>query len=331
MNNSTTLAMTERKAVFRRRASCILCRSNRLKTLWASSFQEDSVRAQLERGGYSGNPLAVLQDSTFSRVQCQNCTMAFQLDILSDEWLKVLYGKWISSEQIAKVQAARGSSLFLEGIQNIKHGLRLRKLLGAAANESPQLLDFGCGDGKFLKAANLLGFESFGVDFSESRRSRSHQLGDITLYSNLEDLQQDLPVADRLSESRSEGRFDAVTLFQVLEHLANPIKTLQQLSAVLKPGGILVVEVPDCKGIGDIPTTPDEHSKIDPLEHINHFTPRTLTAMCEEVGFIPIAPGAAYVSAGLPAVIKAAIGSVVRHPIFKPWTKRTSQYFRKVS
>jgi 2-polyprenyl-3-methyl-5-hydroxy-6-metoxy-1,4-benzoquinol methylase len=327
MDNSQTLAVTARKAVFRRRASCILCQSNRLKTLWTSSFQAESVRAQLERGGYSGNPLAVLQDSTFRRVQCQNCTMAFQLDILSDEWLKVLYGKWISSEQIAKVQAARGSSLFLESIQNIKHGLRLRRLLGAAANESPRLLDFGCGDGKFLKAANLLGFEAFGVDFSESRRSRSRQLGNITLYSNLEDLQEDLPVAENISE----GRFDAVTLFQVLEHLANPIKTLQQLSAVLKPGGILVVEVPDCKGVGDIPTTPDEHSKVDPLEHINHFTPRTLTAMCEEVGFSPIAPGAAYVSAGLPAVIKAAIGSVVRHPIFKPWTKRTSQYFRKVS
>jgi SAM-dependent methyltransferase len=205
--------------------------------------------------------------------------------------------------------------------------LRLRKLLGAAANDSPRLLDFGCGDGKFLKAANLLGFEAFGVDFSESRRSRSRQLGGITLYSNLEDFQQDLPIAENIAE----GRLDAITLFQVLEHLANPLKTLQQLSAALKPGGILVVEVPDCKGVGDIPKTADEHSKIDPLEHINHFTPRTLTAMCEEVGFSPIAPGAAYVSSGLPAVIKAAIGSVVRHPIFKPWTRRTSQYFRKVS
>ncbi len=322
MDNSTTLVISDLRAVFRRRASCILCRSNRLKTLWASSFKSDSVRAHIERGGYAGNPLAALQDVSFSRVQCQNCTMTFQADILNDEWLKVLYGKWISSEQIARVQASRGSSRIFEGIQNIKHCLRLRKLLDTDAREFPRLLDFGCGDGNFLKAASLLGFDAFGVDFSESRRSRSRQLGDITLYSNLEDLQQDLPT--------EKARFDAVTLFQVLEHLAEPLKTLQQLSAVLRPGGTLVIEVPNCHAVGDIPKTADDHSKVDPLEHINHFTPRTLTAIAEEVGFRPISPGAGYVSTELRDVIKATVGSVVRHSAFKPWTKQTNQYFRKM-
>ncbi len=323
MNNPTTLAVTEREAVFRRRGCCVLCRSSRLKTLWASSFQDALVRAQVERSGYSGNPLSALQDATFRRVQCQNCTMAFQSDILSDEWLKVLYGKWISSEQIARVQATRGSSRIFEGIQNIKHSLRLRQLLGSGKQDSPRVLDFGCGDGNFLKAASLLGFEGFGVDFSESRRARSRQFGNLTLYSNLEDLQQDFLVA--------EDHFDAVTLFQVLEHLAEPLKILQQLSAILRPGGVLIVEVPNCKSVSDIPKNFEEYNNVDPLEHINHFTPRTLTAMCQEVGFSPIAPGAAYVSAGLPAVIKAAIGGVVKHSAFKPWTKSTNQYFRKVS
>jgi 2-polyprenyl-3-methyl-5-hydroxy-6-metoxy-1,4-benzoquinol methylase len=323
MNNVTTFVVSDRKAVFRSRASCILCGSNRLKTLWASSFQSASVRAQVECSGYSGDPLGALQDIAFRRVQCQNCTMAFQSDILSNEWLKVLYGTWISSQQIAKIQALRGSSRCFEGIQNIKHCLRLRKLLGKDAGEFPRVLDFGCGDGNFLKAASLLGFDAFGVDFSESRRSRSQQVGDVTFYSGLEDLRQDLTI--------DEACFDAITLFQVLEHLAEPLETLQQLSAVLRPGGILVVEVPNCKSVGDIPETSDDYSKVDPLEHINHFTPRTLTAMAEKVGFRPLGPGAAYVSTEVRDVLKAGIGSVVRHSVFKPWTQRTNQYFRKIS
>ena len=51
--------------------------------------------------------------------------------------------------------------------------------------------------------------------------------------------------AKAFSEFKSELKFDAITMFHVLEHLENPISTLEHLSSFLKPDGFLIIEVPN--------------------------------------------------------------------------------------
>ena len=53
-------------------------------------------------------------------------------------------------------------------------------------------------------------------------------------------------IRDRYQEAEFEKEsFDLVTLFQVLEHLADPVEDIRSMSEFLKPDGLFVIEVPD--------------------------------------------------------------------------------------
>lgn len=308
-------------AEFRKREKCILCYSQNLVTIWEGSFQEPVLRDEIKKGFYSGNPLSHLEKATFQRKRCNECGMTFQSDILTDDWLKVLYGEWISGRQIDALEASRDFSVLGAAQQNIKHCLRLGKMLSNATSRPPRVLDFGCGDGSFLRMASLLGFHAVGIDFSRSRKERSRKLGAVALYSNFDDLRQNSSISNQ---------FDAATLFQVLEHLAEPLKTLKGIAAQLNTHGILIVEVPDCRGVGDVPTSVDDYQMIDPLEHINHFTPDSLSLMAQQAGFAPVSADVAYVSGRLNGVAKEIAAGLIRRSPLKRFRKSTNQYFRKI-
>ncbi|MGC1306868.1 MAG: class I SAM-dependent methyltransferase [Phormidesmis sp.] len=316
-----------KRAEFRKRETCLLCESKNLEVIWVSSFGDRTVRQEIESAHYAGDPLAALQDIPFRRMQCQDCGMTFQGDILTEDWLKVLYGEWISSEQIEAVESALARSPLFVAQQNAKHCLRIAQMLGVEATPKrpPRILDFGCGDGSFLRSASLFGFDAVGIDFSDSRQQRNRRAGPVSLYSNLTDVQESL--AD--GSLAGGERFDAITLFQVLEHVAEPLETLQALSNCIRPGGILVVEVPNCKGVGHRPESMEDHGKVDPLEHINHFTPSSLSLMCQRAGFAPVTYGAAFATTRLQEVLKALAGSLIRHSPLGPLRQNTNQYFRK--
>jgi SAM-dependent methyltransferase len=104
-----------------------------------------------------------------------------------------------------------------------------------------RVLDIGCGSGFFLDdvRARLRGCEPWGYEFdpglTEKAQARGH-----TVCSG------DFPAAP-LARNGAEP-FDALTSFQVLEHLADPATFLRQAHALLKPDGIFVVCVPDAAG-----------------------------------------------------------------------------------
>lgn len=99
---------------------------------------------------------------------------------------------------------------------------------------SRRLLDYGCGTGTFLECALERGWEACGLDISEEavRRARSRGLPAWTLGEAPREL---------------DAPFDAVTLWDVLEHLDDLHGTLHSLSSFLRAGGRLFVETPDAR------------------------------------------------------------------------------------
>ena len=86
--------------------------------------------------------------------------------------------------------------------------------------------------------------------------------------------------------SRSGPAYRAITMFYVLEHLFDPMSALRKVFALLEPGGVLLVRVPDTTpivrllspfGLGD--------GLYDPPFHLFDFPPRVLTRMLAEAGF----------------------------------------------
>jgi SAM-dependent methyltransferase len=101
-----------------------------------------------------------------------------------------------------------------------------------------RVLDIGSGRGEVLVAAREAGWEAVGVEpsptFAEHAARRS----------GVEVRREPVERCDF-----DAGSFDAVILGAVLEHLYNPDETIREVARVLRPGGVLFVDVPNEEGL----------------------------------------------------------------------------------
>lgn len=96
-----------------------------------------------------------------------------------------------------------------------------------------KILDVGCGRGVLLKAFVDQGFEGHGLEISEMAAVGA-------------DPRIQLHFAPTLMEAGlQEGTFDQLVLWHVLEHLLYPRETIEEAYRLLKPGGRLIVSVPN--------------------------------------------------------------------------------------
>lgn len=143
-----------------------------------------------------------------------------------------------------------------------------------------RLLDVGCSLGFFLEAAQRAGYEVTGVDVSRSAVGFARRrLGLDARTGTLE--QARFPSA----------AFEVVTLWDVLEHLPDPRGSLREIHRVLRPGGLLVVRLPNAgfhlpKARLVLALAPHSFIALDAHNHLNHYTPRTLTQALTAAGFV---------------------------------------------
>jgi SAM-dependent methyltransferase len=97
---------------------------------------------------------------------------------------------------------------------------------------------------------------------------------------------------------------------EVLEHLVDPMAVLRAVRDRLVPGGILVVETPDCTRVWGI-TTAAEYRAIHPLDHVNSFDPPTLRRFVERAGFRVVTAPTAYLAAEPVRLARAAARSLL--------------------
>lgn len=136
----------------------------------------------------------------------------------------------------------------------------------------PGLLDLGCGDGGFLALAARRGYAPcVGLDHDHRRAQAARARG------------LDVRVEDWAAFLRAQpdGRFHAITLFDVLEHLSDPRALLRELRRVLAPSGRLALTVPNARrpmpfGREDFDLAP---------HHLTRWTPEALTGLLAREGF----------------------------------------------
>jgi len=133
------------------------------------------------------------------------------------------------------------------------------------------LLDVGCHVGVFVEIAARHGWEAWGVEPSRWAVERAQERGLHVVQGTLGT--EDLP----------EAYFDVVTMWDVIEHLLDPHRTLERVHRLLKPGGLVVVHTID---IGS-PFARLMGSRWPWLMemHVYYFSRRTLRAMLEQCGF----------------------------------------------
>lgn len=154
----------------------------------------------------------------------------------------------------------------------------LRELVGGSVmwldgSWRGQLLDVGCGNGSLVAPLLNLGWEVTGIDFDPVPANLAREQFGLTVYEGtLEDVQ--LP----------EESFDAITMHHVIEHLPDPLGTLEECFRVLKPGGKLVIVTPNFGSLA-FRVFGNAWSYLDPPRHLTLFSLDTLAAFAKRARF----------------------------------------------
>ena len=133
------------------------------------------------------------------------------------------------------------------------------------------MLDFGCGKGYRIDLLRKQHpqWEVFGYDVATNKTQDPR-----IIIGTLEDLKKRI----------SPESLDSIYMGNVLEHLTDPLKILQELHALLVPGGNIYIDVPNIDSI-KFKIFRQNFSSLDLPRHLYHFTDATLTALCEKAGF----------------------------------------------
>jgi SAM-dependent methyltransferase len=150
---------------------------------------------------------------------------------------------------------------------------RILDELEAASPSRMRLLDFGCGPCYFLERAARRGWDAHGVEVAPWAREAARLRGLPNVHIGL--------LAER---AFADGYFDVIHSSQVLEHLDDPRSELEELFRVLRPGGLLYVNVPNYHRI-PVMLDLDDFATDTPMGHLNYFTPRTLSRLLGAGGF----------------------------------------------
>lgn len=143
--------------------------------------------------------------------------------------------------------------------------------------EAAKLLDVGCGVGRFCRAAYSSGWLVKGIDVS----SVALEKGSASVPFPM--LNMDLRDMVKLNEN-----FDAVTAFEVLEHLADPDSFLRDVKQVLKKGGHFFCTVPNVQSKSVRTATRGDW--IPPI-HVLFFSENALRALLQRAGFTDVCIG----------------------------------------
>ena len=137
---------------------------------------------------------------------------------------------------------------------------------------SGRLLDVGCGSGAYAVSLRRLGWQVEGVEPNARAARLARQEGVSVYQSRIEDV--DL----------SGKRYDAITLWHSLEHLAAPVPVLRKLRSALNSNGLLIVETPNFRGWG-AKLMGEFWYHWDLPRHQLHFSPKSLRRALELGGF----------------------------------------------
>ncbi|WP_295392365.1 class I SAM-dependent methyltransferase [uncultured Thiodictyon sp.] len=143
----------------------------------------------------------------------------------------------------------------------------------SALSQGSRVLEVGVGSGHFLRAAAARGLGVRGVELNPVAAARVRALGFEVFETSLSMLAQ-----------RGLAPFDAICAFQVLEHVPDPRGLLADMLKLLRPGGQLVLSVPNAAVTRVI--DPQRTNLLDqPPHHISHWDAGVFRALA---GLLPL-------------------------------------------
>lgn len=136
-----------------------------------------------------------------------------------------------------------------------------------------KVLDIGCGRGLTLAALRDMGWQTKGCEFSETAARLAR-----------EGLGLDVDHSGFDGANYADGEFDAVILWHVYEHLADAGEAMRTFRRIIKPGGVLVIAVPNFDSL-QAQATQYGWFHLDMPRHYSHFGAPWLREQLPKSGF----------------------------------------------
>ncbi len=200
---------------------------------------------------------------TFAMVRCRACRHVYLNPRPDPETLPMYYPEEYSPHCLG----SRWRRRLTQALRRAEARSFARRLPSGAI-----LLEVGCASGDSLEALRHWGVHAIGVEPSPRAAAAARAKGLDVRCGVLEDvpLEQD--------------RLDAIMMRAVLEHVPDPLGDLARAHALLKPGGLLLLGTDNCAGL-DCRLFGQDWYGFDVPRHLNLFSPESLGAVLERVGF----------------------------------------------
>ena len=224
-------------------------------------------------GSLKFTPVNLRENNTLV-VHCEECHLEFVNPLPTVEEMQKHYQKEMTGNEL---ESGLHSNYILERQTRIKSFSKLYNsrlsVIESLYSGKGNLLDIGCGAGFFLNCAKERGWNCHGLEILPEYIKFAHEnfaLDNIRLES--------------LDESLSYGAntFDVITLWDLIEHLRNPLDCLKRIHYSMKPGGLLVMWTPNVKNAVFLK---ENWVGYKTLQHFYFFSRNSLNQMLEKAGF----------------------------------------------
>jgi len=214
----------------------------------------------------SGDARHELDKDHMRLVRCAQCDLVYVTPTFDETHYKEVY----ASQEYQDI--VRDLGIKSHDYRVKRFGAERVDLMGRHLSTArPRYLDVGCSTGFVVEAARDRGWDATGIDLNPSAIEFGQSRG------------LDVRTVDLADAGFVAGSFDSVSLFEVLEHLLDPISTLRACAQLLKPGGILFLHVPNYDSASRLLMGKDAHF-IWPTHHLNYYTPITIRDLMTREG-----------------------------------------------
>lgn len=205
----------------------------------------------------------------FAVWHCKECTARFTQDVPEAAAIGPYYQ---SDDYISHSDTREGLvNRLYHRIRSITLGSKRSLITGVTGKAKGSLLDVGCGTGAFLHTMRTAGWTVTGLEPDKGAREKADELYGLSVQPV--DALFALPLA----------AYDAITLWHVLEHVHDLKTYVHQFKQLLKPGGTLVIAVPNYTSY-DASHYGAFWAAYDVPRHLYHFSPQSIERLMGDAG-----------------------------------------------
>jgi 2-polyprenyl-3-methyl-5-hydroxy-6-metoxy-1,4-benzoquinol methylase len=221
--------------------------------------------------------LFTINNSRF--VRCCTCTHVFLDSTYDAAAIKKLYERYGDAKGKTYFQGINADVL-----NTIDTYLRSCREYCRTGSSPLRLLDIGCGTGALLSRAKKLGFATEGIEICDPLANDAARNAGCPVHNTLL-AQVALP----------ENSFDSIIMYDLIEHLQDPLGDMNSIYRLLKKGGILFILTPNdnalLRAISRVLYRASLHCFSKPMErlyypdHLSYFTRKSISAFLNRCGF----------------------------------------------